>query len=59
MKAFKKILINSLVGAIALFFYNIIGAYFGLSIGLNLFNSLTVGLLGVPGFATLLILKLL
>ena len=29
----------------------------GLSLGLNLFNALTIGVLGVPGLGLLLLLK--
>ncbi len=59
MKWVLRLLINSVLGFIVLFLYNFIGAYWGLSLGLNIFNAVVIGLFGVPGFALLLILKAL
>ena len=36
---------------------NLTTAYTGLSLGLNLFNALTVAILGLPGFCLLLLVK--
>ena len=53
-----KVLLNTLLGFAALFLLNLTAGVTGLSLGMNLFNALTVGILGVPGLALLLLLKL-
>ena len=59
MKWICRILGHSVIGFAALFLFNFFGGFFGLSVGLNLLSALTVGLLGIPGFALLLILQVL
>ena len=54
-----RLMINSALGCIGLMLFNLIGGLFGLYIGVNLVTALTVGLLGVPGFALILILQYL
>ena len=41
----------------ALWLLNATAAVTGLSLGLNLFNALTIGVLGVPGLGLLLLVK--
>ena len=53
-----KVLVNTLLGFAALFLVNLLSAYTGFSLGLNLFNAATVGVLGIPGLALLILLKL-
>lgn len=50
-------LINSALGFCALWLLNLTTAVTGMSLGLNLFNALTIGVLGVPGLGLLLLLK--
>ncbi len=52
-----KALARSLVGLGFLALWAHSGLLAGLSLGVNLFNALTLGLLGVPGFGLLLLLK--
>lgn len=54
-----KMLINALVGFVALFFLNFAGSIFGLSLGINWFNAIVVGAFGAPGVVLLLLLKYL
>lgn len=54
-----KMLINALVGFVVLFFLNFAGSLFGLSLGINWFNALVVGIFGAPGVVLLLLLKYL
>jgi inhibitor of the pro-sigma K processing machinery len=54
-----KLLLRSALGFAALFAFNMAGGNFGLSVGLNVFNAGVLGLLGVPGFALLLILQII
>ena len=48
---------NTALGFGALRALNLTTAYTGLSLGLNLFNALTIALLGVPGLGLLLLVK--
>ena len=59
MKWAVRILLNSALGFLALLVFNIIGAPFGVSAGLNLLGAAVIGVLGIPGFALLLILQYL
>ena len=59
IKKVMKLVINSVLGGIAIFLINLIGANFGFHIGLNIFTSILVGLLGLPGAVCLVIVKLL
>lgn len=59
IKKILKLLINSVLGGVVIFFINLIGSYFGFHIGLNVFTSILVGLLGIPGAIVLVVVKLL
>ena len=54
-----KMLINALVGFVVLFLLNFVGNLVGLSLGINWFNALVVGIFGAPGVVLLLLLKYL
>ena len=54
-----KMLINALVGFVVLFLLNFAGGIVGLSLGINWFNALVVGIFGAPGVVQLLLLKYL
>ncbi len=53
-----KVLVNTLLGFAALFLLNLASGLTGFSLGMNLFNALIIGILGVPGLALLVLLKL-
>ncbi len=57
LKLAFKLLLNTVIGFIALIFVNSIGAYIGISIGINLVTALVVGIFGMPGVALLLLLQ--
>lgn len=59
IKAVLKLVINSILGGITVFIINIIGGIWGFHIGLNVFTSILVGILGLPGAVCLVIVKLL
>ena len=59
IKKIVKLLINSILGAILIFFINLIGSAWGFTIGLNVITALCVGILGIPGVILLVILKLI
>ena len=58
-KKILKLIINSVLGGLLIFIINIIGANFNFHIGLNIFTSIFVGILGLPGAGLLIILKLI
>lgn len=57
LRIFFRFLINTLAGGLLLALFNIIGAFWGVQIGLNVVTALIVGLMGVPGVVLLLILQ--
>ena len=58
LKLALKVLVNTLLGFAALFLLNLASGLTGFTLGLNLLNALTVGILGVPGLVLLVLLKL-
>lgn len=58
VKKIFKLVINTGLGALAIFVINTIGTSFGFHIGLNIINALIVGILGIPGAALLILLKI-
>ena len=59
IKKVLKLLLNSIFGGIIIYIVNIIGSNFNFHIGLNIINSIIIGLLGLPGVVCLIIIKLL
>lgn len=58
VKKIFKLVINTGLGALAIFVINTIGTSFGFHIGLNIINALIVGILGIPGAVLLILLKI-
>lgn len=56
LKIILRLLVNSLAGAVLLIVINYIGLNFGIMIPINAVNSITVGILGIPGVVALLLL---
>lgn len=54
-----KILLRSAVAFCGIWAVNVVGAFFGFHMGLNLISALTVGIFGAPGIALLLAVKYL
>lgn len=59
IKKILKLILNSILGGIIIYVINLIGANFGFHIGLNIVNSVIIGLLGLPGAVCLIIVKIL
>lgn len=57
IKALFKVIINSALGCVGIALFNLVGGLLGLSVGLNIITALTVGILGMPGFALILFLQ--
>lgn len=58
LKLALKVLINTLLGFAALYLLNLAGGWTGFRLGMNLFNALTIGILGLPGLVLLVLLSL-
>jgi len=54
-----KLVLNSILGGITIYLINWIGGMVGFHIGLNIFTSVLIGILGLPGTVCLVIVKLL
>ncbi len=57
VKIFKKLLVNTILGAVLLAVINFIGIYLNFNIALNIYSALIIGILGVPGLVLLIFLK--
>ncbi|CAB1262806.1 pro-sigmaK processing inhibitor BofA family protein [Clostridium sp. MT-14] len=58
LKILFKLIANAVLGVILLIIVNLIGKYFGFSIGINAVTSLIAGFFGIPGVIFLIIFKL-
>lgn len=59
LKIILRLVINGILGGIAILIINLIGAPLGFTISLNFISALVVGILGLPGIILLVILKFL
>lgn len=59
IKKVLKIVFNSILGGVAIYLINLLGASFSFHIGLNFITSIVIGILGLPGAVCLVIIKLL
>lgn len=59
IKKIMKLVISSVLGGCAIYIINILGAGINFHIGINIFTSILVGLLGLPGAICIIVVKLL
>ena len=57
LKLAVKLLVNTLLGFFALWMVNLTAAATGVALGVNLWNALVIGVLGLPGFVLLLLVQ--
>lgn len=57
LKWLLKLIARSGIGLAFLFFWGKSGLLSSLALGTNLFNALTLGLLGIPGFGLLMLFR--
>ncbi len=57
LKLALKVAFNSALGFGALWLLNLTTSVTGLSLGLSWFNAIVIGILGIPGFGLLLLVK--
>lgn len=53
------LILSSVLGGAGLYLYNMAAGYFGASLGINVVTSAICGVLGVPGLASLVVIKVL
>jgi len=56
MKAVGWLVKRFIIGVFALYFFNMIGVYFNVSVPLNYITSFITGTLGLPGFVLIYVL---
>ncbi|WP_312699547.1 pro-sigmaK processing inhibitor BofA family protein [Sedimentibacter sp.] len=59
LKFLGKLILNSVLGAVFLMVFNYFGQYFDLYIAVNEVTALVLGILGIPGFIAILLVKFL
>lgn len=52
-----KLLLNTFLGFLALYLVGLTAPWTGITLGLNLWNALIIGILGLPGFVLLLLVQ--
>ena len=57
LKLAVKLLVNTLLGFLALWAVNLTAGVTGIALGVNVFNALVIGVLGLPGFLLLLLVQ--
>ena len=56
---FFRLLLSTVSGFVFLLLINFIGAYIGISIGINILYALIIGVFGLPGLVLLLVVNIL
>lgn len=59
IKWIVKLILNSILGGILIWIINLIGGIWSFHIGLNLWTSILVGILGIPGALLLILIRLM
>ena len=54
-----RVAVNSALGGACIIIFNFVSQIFGFFIGVNALTTVTVGILGIPGFIMLLMLRLI
>lgn len=57
LKLFQKLSLNAALGLFAIFIFNMAGKHIGVTLGINLFSGIIMGLCGPVGLVVLLMLR--
>lgn len=57
IKKIAGLIVNSILGAIALMIINFFGAYIGISVSVNIITAIITGIFGIPGIIFLIIFQ--
>lgn len=58
IKLIVRLVVNGIIGAVALIIFNFFGTYIGVTIGVNPITALVAGFLGVPGVLLMIFIKI-
>jgi inhibitor of the pro-sigma K processing machinery len=58
IKFIIKLVVNGIIGAVALIVFNFLGGYIGITIGVNPITALIAGFLGIPGVVLMIFVKI-
>jgi inhibitor of the pro-sigma K processing machinery len=58
IKLIVRLVINGVIGAVALIVFNLFGSYIGVTIGVNPVTALIAGFLGIPGVLLMIFVKI-
>lgn len=58
-KVASKFVLNAVIGGLCIIIFNLLSKFTGMYIGVNEVTALIVGLLGVPGFVAIVLIKLI
>lgn len=59
LKIIMQLVLNAILGGVAILIINLIGTPFGFTLSLNFISALITGILGLPGIILLVTLKFL
>lgn len=59
LKVVRELVVNAILGGLALVLINFIGGFLGINIVISPLNAILVGFLGVPGVVILLVIQML
>jgi len=59
IKRVSRLILNSLLGGLALVIINLLGTFVGFRIAINPLNALVAGVFGIPGILLLILLPIL
>lgn len=57
IKIIVRLVLNGIIGAIALIIFNFLGNYIGINIGVNPITALIAGFLGIPGVLLMIFIR--
>lgn len=58
LKFLGRLVLNSILGVVLLIIFNYFGQFTSVYIGVNEVTALSIGILGIPGFVAILLIKL-
>jgi inhibitor of the pro-sigma K processing machinery len=58
IKLIVRLVMNGIIGAVALIIFNFFGNYIGVTIGVNPITALIAGFLGVPGVLLMIFVRM-
>jgi inhibitor of the pro-sigma K processing machinery len=57
LRVFLRFLGNTVAGGLLLVFFNLVGGFWGVQIGINIVTAIIIGLMGIPGIILIYLLQ--